>query len=215
VPPPADTTSFTLQTAPPPEPTPSTLSKASLASPIEPAPIRHAENPSAGTPDQSLQELEQVWSRLVDAVGKASAFVKTYLLEAHPVSMTKSVLTIGYDPEFSDHLSLVDNARNHTLLQTKLQEMGFNRLQVKFIKAEAPAGRVRPSAMEPETSTSEEPRTLVPPPASASASPAPAAATAPKPTPAPAKMDLSEFKNDPLIQKALEIFKGTIVEIRA
>jgi hypothetical protein len=27
-------------------------------------------------------------------------------------------------------------------------------------------------------------------------------------------VDLEEFKNDPLIQKALEIFRGTIVEAR-
>jgi hypothetical protein len=30
----------------------------------------------------------------------------------------------------------------------------------------------------------------------------------------PVKKDLDEFKNDPLIKKALEIFKGTIVEVR-
>ena len=34
------------------------------------------------------------------------------------------ILTIGFDPEFEDHLGLVDNARNHTLLQTKLAELG-------------------------------------------------------------------------------------------
>jgi len=30
----------------------------------------------------------------------------------------------------------------------------------------------------------------------------------------PAKMSVDDFKNDPLIKKALEIFKGTIVEVR-
>ena len=53
----------------------------------------------------------------------------------------KGVLTIGFDPEFEDHLGLVDNARNHTLLQTKLAELGHANAQIKFVKAEAPAGR--------------------------------------------------------------------------
>jgi len=30
----------------------------------------------------------------------------------------------------------------------------------------------------------------------------------------PVKNNLDDFKNDPLIKKALEIFKGTIVEVR-
>jgi hypothetical protein len=32
--------------------------------------------------------------------------------------------------------------------------------------------------------------------------------------PQPEKLDPEEFKNDPLIQKALESFKGRIVEVR-
>jgi hypothetical protein len=150
----------------------------------------------------------------VEAVGRASPFTRTYLLEAHPVSFLKSIFTIGFDPEFEDHLGLVDNARNHTLLQTKLLELGHPNAQIKFIKAEAPAIRA-------------------PLPAELAAPPAPVAppGAAPKPaTPAkpaaahaaPAKEKLAsvpfnkaDFKNDPLIQKALEIFKGQIVDVRA
>ena len=36
----------------------------------------------------------------------------------------KNLFTIGFDPEFEDHIGLVDNPRNHTLLQTKLAELG-------------------------------------------------------------------------------------------
>ena len=76
--------------------------------------------------------------RLLEAVGRASPFTRTYLLEAHPVSFQKNVFTIGFDPEFEDHIGLVDNARNHTLLQTKLPELGHPNAQIKFIKAAAP-----------------------------------------------------------------------------
>jgi DNA polymerase III subunit gamma/tau len=144
-------------------------------------------------------DLQQLWANLVDAVGRASPFVKSYFIEAHPVSFAKNVLTIGFDPEFADHLPLVDNAKNHALVQTKLAELGFPQSQVKFIKAEAPPGP-KPVAPAP-----------IPSPA---AKPAPAAEPA-KPAPEPAQFNKDDFKNDPLIQKALEIFKGQIVEVRS
>jgi DNA polymerase III subunit gamma/tau len=150
-------------------------------------------------------QLEELWANVIDAVGRASPFTRSYLLEAHPVSLAKDLLTIGFDPEFADHLELVDNVKNRTLIQTKLKELGRGDLQVKFIKIEASANRPRLSApAEVAVST---------------AAPAPAAKEAPA---APAKSRIEpvpfnkdEFKNDPLIRKALEVFKGQIVDVRA
>jgi DNA polymerase-3 subunit gamma/tau len=168
------------------------------------APVAPAE------PSGNSAELEELWSKLVEAAGRASPFVRTYLLEAHPVSFEKSVFTIGFDPEFEDHLSLVDHGKNHTLLQTKLAELGHPNSQIKFVKAEAPAGRV---ARPIEVAS-----------AVVSASPAAAAKAGPRPvtSAAPAAKEKAsvpfeqdDFKNDPLIQKALEVFKGQIVDVRA
>src|SRR5206468_2705644 len=119
------------------DPRPSTPRAGSAVSAIEleaPAEIMPTEN-----------GLEELWTRLVEAVGRASPFTRTYLLEAHPVSFAKNLFTIGFDPEFEDHLGLVDNARNHTLLQTKLLELGHPNAQIKFVKAEAPARSPRQS----------------------------------------------------------------------
>ena len=153
--------------------------------------------------------LETLWTSLVDSVGRASPFTRSYLLEAHPVSFEKGVFVIGFDPEFADHLALVDNARNHTLLQTKLGELGHPNSQIKFIKSEAPAGREAAPLNQPPVPSSA-------PPAKPQSSPAQAKASSPaaKPKPATAPFNKDDFKNDPLIQKALEIFKGQIVEIR-
>jgi len=150
-------------------------------------------------------ELEEVWTRLIESVGRASPFTRTYLLEAHPVSFDKNLFVIGFDPEFEDHIGLVDNARNHTLLQTKLLELGHPNAQIKFIKAEAPLLRSTPATG------------LTPTPA-APASPAGPSRSAPSPAKkdsAPGPVSQQDFKNDPLIQKALEVFKGQIVEVRA
>jgi DNA polymerase-3 subunit gamma/tau len=179
--------------------------EAVLGAPISSAPAALAEAPPVSA------DLSVLWTQLIEAVGRVSPFTRSYLADANPVSFVKNVLVIGFDPEFQDHLGLVDNARNHTLLQTKLAELGHANCQIKFIKADAPVGQVKQAAPAP-----------VAPVAAPSASPAailskPESGVPPtaKKTPAPVPFNKDTFKDDPLIQKALEIFKGTIVEVRA
>ncbi len=214
-----------------PQPRPQSAAPAQRPVPrseAEPAPLRAESRPLApvtAAPVAAFQEsaapapsddLETLWARLVEAAGRASPFVRSYLLEAHPVSFTKNVLTIGFAPEFEDHIALVDNARNHTLLQTKLGELGHPNSQLKFVKAERPANRV-PAVVEtpaPAPAAAPAPAKSAAP-ASAPAKPAPAPAPSAKDKPASVPFNKDDFKNDPLIQKALEVFKGTIVEVRA
>ncbi|MFZ1074263.1 MAG: DNA polymerase III subunit gamma/tau [Verrucomicrobiia bacterium] len=146
-------------------------------------------------------DLAGLWTKLIEAVGRVSPFTRSYLVDANPVLFEKNILTIGFDPEFEDHLGLVDNARNHVLLQTKLAELGHPNAQIKFIKTEASVVRApRPSPIAPKLNEG-----------GASASSPPAV----KGKPVPVAFSKDDFKNDPLIQRALEIFKGQIVEVRA
>jgi DNA polymerase-3 subunit gamma/tau len=171
------------------------------------APVLPAETPAVST------DLAGLWTRLVEAVGRVSPFTRSYLVDAQPVSFDKNLLTIGFDPEFEDHLGLVDNARNHTLLQTKLAELGHANAQIKFVKIEASAIAakqnegvgVQASACSADTLKRELQQ----------AKPVASAVPASKSKPAPVTFNKNDFKNDPLIQKALEIFKGQIVEVRA
>jgi DNA polymerase III subunit gamma/tau len=156
----------------------------------------------------ATDDLETLWSQLTDAVARVSKFTANYLINAHPVSFAKGVLVIGYDPEFEDQMGLADNPKNHTLLQTKLAELGHPNSQFKFIKAEAPVGRV-PVATIPTAPVAPTPQTAKPVGATAKS----AAPAADKKASVPFNKD--DFKNDPLIQKALEVFKGQIVEVRA
>ena len=156
-------------------------------------------------PASAGSDLAALWQNVLEAVGRVSAFTRSYLVEAHPVSLVKNVFTIGFDPEFRDRIDLVNNQKNHSLLQTKLQELGHPNIQIKFVVAEAPVPRVPP----PETVSAPAPITQS---TTTAAKPAAAASKAPK----AASQDSGEdFKNDPLIQKALEIFKGQVVEVRA
>jgi DNA polymerase-3 subunit gamma/tau len=187
--------------------------RATLREIIEPAPLAPAPEATptapvavAAAPQASPEaDIEGIWSQLVEAVGRVSPFVRSYLLESHPIALSKTHFMIGFDPEFKDHLALVDNQKNRTVLETKLRELGFHDVSVRFVQAETPPGRVRPAAPPAPTQNG-------------SAAPQHAAGKAPAKTGAPAaaqQFSKEDFKNDPLIKKALEIFKGTIVEVRA
>ncbi|HUA38673.1 MAG TPA: DNA polymerase III subunit gamma/tau [Candidatus Sulfopaludibacter sp.] len=168
-----------------------------LADTVAGAPLTNTEAMPASA------DLAGLWSSLIEAVGRASPFTRSYLVDANPVSFEKNVLTIGFDPEFEDHLGLVDNARNHALLQTKLAELGHANAQIKFVKVETPAVRApQPADAAPVVPVA---------PACTPAATAPAA----RGKLSAVAFNKNDFKNDPLIQKALEIFKGQIVEVRA
>jgi DNA polymerase III subunit gamma/tau len=187
-------------------PSPPSRPSRDISAPQAPAPVQATAAPAAGN-------LPTLWSQLVDAVGRASTFTRSYLLNAHPVSFEKNVFVIGFDPEFEDYLGLVDNSRNHTLLATKLAELGHHHAMIKFVKADAPAGWERPTAPAPVAT----PAPAARPATAVSAAPQPAEApvAAAEKKPAAVAFNKEEFKNDPLIKKALEVFKGTIVEVRA
>ena len=111
------------------------------------------------------------------------------------MSFTKNLFIIGFDPEFEDNLGLVDNPRNHALLQTKLSELGHPNAQIKFIKAERPsdyAETLAAPAVEP-----------VPPVVPRPSVPVAQPAAKPKSAPAAASFNKDDFKNDPLIRERL------------
>ena len=218
--------------APVPAPAPSYRPAPAPAAPLAETPVTvPADEAPAPAPATAAggegTGMEPLWRQLLEAVGRASPFTRTYLLEAHPVSLTPKLFTIGFDPEFEDHIGLVDNPRNQTLLQTKMTELGHPGLHIKFIKADrnagwqsaptpapafepAPAPRPAPAAgAAPAPAT--RPAASAAPPASAAAAPR-AAAPAERTSSVPFNKD--DFKDDPLIQKALEIFKGQIIDVR-
>jgi DNA polymerase-3 subunit gamma/tau len=180
--------------------------KATLAAGHSPLTTSHsaASVPPPAAPSGEA-DLGQLWAGLLEAVGRASPFVHTYFKRANPVSFVKNVLTIGFDAEFADDLGLVDNAKNHSLVQTKLAELGYPRARVNFIQTEETARKKEAVA------TPAPPPPPLPPAAAKSALPA----EPPKPAQEPASSSKEDFKNDPLIQKALEVFKGQIVEVRS
>jgi DNA polymerase-3 subunit gamma/tau len=128
--------------------------------------------------------LEDAWAHAVEHLGKVTPITRSYLVGTRPLRMQGNVLVVGFDQEFADRKEFADRPRNIEVLQAKLREKLQIDVALKF--------EVMKSAA----------------PTSARTTAAPGKAAE------PAKKGLDEFKNDPLIKKALEIFKGTIVEVR-
>jgi DNA polymerase-3 subunit gamma/tau len=193
-----------------------------VSAPPEPELLEIAQVVADVAPPSAAGKLVDIWTKLIEAIGRVSPFTRGYLNYAHPVSFEKSLFIIGFDPEFEDHLGLVDTSRNHTLIQTKLAELGYPNAQVKFIKAEAPDdwSRQLTSLTTPTAAAAPSAETPTPVAASAmattatSAAPKPAAPAAEKKAAPPVILNKDDFKNDPLIKRALEVFRGQIVDVR-
>ena len=139
---------------------------------------------SEAAPADSPVSIEEAWAHAVEHLGKVTPIAKSYLVGTRPLRMQGNVLVVGFDQEFTERWEFADRPRNVEVLQAKLKEMLRMDVALKF-----------------EVVKSATPTPARTPSASVKGA-------------EPVKKSLDEFKNDPLIKKALEIFKGTIVEVR-
>lgn len=223
LPPAAPATPAAAPKAPAPKPAPASATVLSAAitatapaptaaiSAPKPAPIPTQATPPPPVATSAAPEsidLKALWRDMVDAAGRASPMTRAYLIKTHPVSFAKNVFTMGLDPVFDYEFSTLDSEKNRVVAQTKLAELGFPHVTVKFVIGPAPQDWTHPEEARPAAPPAK------PTPAGASR-PAPIARAAEPPKPEPIQLNKEDFKNDPLIKRALEIFKGTIVEVRA
>jgi DNA polymerase-3 subunit gamma/tau len=179
--------------------------------PAGPAVPSSSSAPMAAAPvaaGSMVSDLGNLWREMVEAIARASPMARAYFIKTHPISFGSGAFVIGLSPEFKDEFSTLDTPKHRTLAQTKLTEMGHANMAVRFIMAEAPADWMHHADARPEMPAS-------PKPAAVGARSAPAAKPAEAPKPEPIQLNKEDFKNDPLIKRALEIFKGSIVEVRA
>jgi len=116
--------------------------------------------------------------------------------------------------ESADQLAIVDNVKNVNIIKTTLGELGYPNSSVKFVQAEYPLNFQRPIAavVAPVDLPPWQPASVLGVP-SKEARVVASEVKGEKVT--PVLLNKEDFKNDPLIKKALEIFKGQIVEVRA
>ena len=186
--------------APAKAPAKKTASK-SAAKPAEQVAAAEPVKQSAAPPPAPTGSIEALWPDLVRVAGEVQPFAAGYINEAHPVSLEGNLLTIGFAPEYVDQMELADNPKFHETLRQSMEKLGHRDIEAKFVQAERPAGwSGSPAPVEIEAPAGQEIAAPYEPPKS-------------KPQEGP--LDMEEFKKDPLIQKALEVFKGQIVDVRS
>lgn len=139
-----------------------------------------------------------LWASLMDCLGP---FVKGNFAEAHLDSVESGVLSIGFPPGQENALELANNPKTLKALKAKMAELGQDVREVRLVKAATPANWAA-TAPAPTAEVREE------------TAPHSTDAAVEKPKPSKGPVDMDEFKNDPLIKKALEVFKGHIVDVR-
>jgi hypothetical protein len=99
--------------------------------PIQPNPRLPFSTAPASAVDPSA--LAIAWPELLDSIGRASPFTRSYLADARPISLINGLLTVGFTAEFSDQMELVNNQKTQSLVQSKMAEVGFDVRRVKFV----------------------------------------------------------------------------------
>lgn len=160
--------------------------------------------PAPSTASAEPAALQAMWVDVLKRVERVSPFIKSHLVDARPVQFDGKVLTIGFDPEFAGHKDLASTPRAVEVLQTKLREIYRHDVMVKFDVVADP-NLVEPTPSANREAVIETVTGMAPPEEE----------SAPEPPPTPKRKPANHFKDDPLIKKALEIFRGQIVDVRA
>lgn len=197
------------QASPPPQVVPTAEPK------IAATPPPAAPSTSSAASVGSMDPVE-LWAQVVAAAGP---MVRPALQAGTPISWEKGVLTVGYPAALEGQRVMAESERTRKTVESKLTELGRPGT-VKFTRIADPAGGagVGGAGGAPGAAgVSGQPQaggTGVRGAAASAPSGSPSAAAKAKPEKVvPLKISDAEFKNDPLIKEALELFKGQRVNV--
>ncbi len=149
-----------------------------------------------------LRRLTDAWHDIVEQVASMAPMAKSALLDARPLAWSDDTLTIGLDPEFADDMQRLQQARAQRALQRALKQYLGRMPSLSF------------RLMSEQERAAMAPRPVAEPPAE-EAPPVPAVqppAETPQSSRSPAAM--ASWQQEPLVRDTLEIFQGTIIEVR-
>ena len=141
-------------------------------------------------------DLSTVWAAMLDTLG---VFSRAYFQEAFLKSIEGDDVTIGFPEAFAPQMELANSKETNQSLIAALSKAGHSIRTVSYVIAERPSDWI-PLAMDA--------------PGASDAAVEPATNAGGEPLPPKGPINKEEFENDPLIKKALEVFKGQIVDVR-
>ena len=146
--------------------------------------------PGQSAPAEGLPGL---WAAMLGSLG---GFTRSYFAEAFPVSLEDGVFTVGFPEAMAPQRELADTKETNDKFIEALAANGQSVRRIVYAIAEPPEGWSAPALAVEAPEVNEE------------------AAESPGPLPPKGPIDMEEFKDDPLIHKALEVFKGRIVDVK-
>jgi len=139
-----------------------------------------------------MERLTTGWHDLIDKVGKMAGLAKSLLLDTRPLEVSDDKVVIGFDPEF---------AKNMERMQTPHFLRATQNVMTQALK--------RPVNVELRLIRPDGKRVDVPADHTVEK-----AETPPLAAPGKTAKPKQDWMKDPVVRKALEIFNGTIVDIR-
>jgi DNA polymerase-3 subunit gamma/tau len=158
----------------------------SKAAEPEPEPVAVInETPEAGAPSKAPVDPTALWMDLLVAVRRDRPLISTWLEAATLLEVTARSVRLGFPPEHAMAMESLLRPNNRSFLEKLLTRLTG---ETRALECEAREGLVVTPVSLPE----------------------------PEPEPAPSPPDpMEEFRNDPLIRKALEIFQGEIQPVNS
>lgn len=151
-------------------------------------------NPSArelaGKSDLSVEKVAAKWPSIVELVGQISVAARGGLADARPIRIDDDVVVIGFEADFAHEIDRFKNLRNRKAVEKALERELGRSVDVTFEVA-SDADMASAFEVAADVSVAEEPSEL-----SAKAK---------------GKVDII---SDPAVQKAMEMFDGSILEVR-
>jgi DNA polymerase-3 subunit gamma/tau len=161
-------------------------------------PLRSTVAPSAGADD--LKRLQDNWAQVMEKAGKTSIKAKRLLIDARPIAVDGDKVVIGLDAEFADEIQEIKGGlREREALESGLHSVLLRKVTFELREADMASLPREPPDGQPGRRPEPE-------------SPTPAAADVARKPGAKTRKDLIE---DPMVQKTLEAFSGSITEVRS
>ena len=140
----------------------------------------------------TVEEVAAKWPEIVEKVGQISVAARGSLSDARPVRVEGNVVVIGFEPDFGHEIDRFKNLRNRKAVEKAVERAVGRSVEVSFevssdIDCEAGSG------------------------AGAGSKDAEEKRADPKPD---GKKSKAEVIADPVVQKAMEMFEGSIMEVR-
>ena len=154
--------------------------------------------------ESELRLLSEKWSEVIDRAAKVSVVVRSSLVDARPIAVEGDMVTIAFETECASEQKNLEVPRNRKALEHALGNVVRRDVRVAFTTQEGVVTQEIPNEGEPAVSA---------PPEEGGAGEEPAGKTT-KSDGKRRKKTHREWADDPSVQQALDMFNGTIVEVR-